>query len=48
MDDNHFQKRMTKSLKKKNTFEKNGTYSKKHLRICEELRNKRNVITTTR
>lgn len=42
MDGEKFQKRRTKALKKKDTYEKNGQYSTKHLRICEELRNKQN------
>ena len=40
MDGDKFQKRRTKALKKKETYEKNGHYSNKHLRICEELLNK--------
>ena len=41
MDGDKFQKRRTKALKKKETYEKNGQYSNKHLRIYEELRNKK-------
>jgi hypothetical protein len=45
MEDKQFQRRRTKSLKKKETLEKQGTYSKKHLRLREELlKNKQNDI----
>jgi hypothetical protein len=47
MEDKQFQRRRTKSLKKKETLEKHGTYSKKHLRLREELlKNKQNDIET--
>ena len=36
--DESFHKRRTKSLKQKKTFELNGQYSQKHLRIVEELK----------
>jgi len=47
MEDKQFQRRRTKSLKKKETLEKQGGYSKKHLRLREELmKNKQNKIET--
>lgn len=36
-------KRRTKSLKNKETYEKNGKMSSKHLRIQEELKNSRKI-----
>lgn len=41
-----FQKRMTKALKQKNTRDKYGNYSNKHLRILEELNKNKSLITT--
>ncbi len=40
--DTEFKKRSTKALKRKKTYELNGKFSSKHLRICENLKTKNN------
>ena len=47
-DEDKFDRRRNKSMKKKDTYAKNGSYSQKHLRLCEELRiNRVNVSKKT-
>jgi len=48
MDEQSFQKRRTKNLKKKENFEYCGKFSSKHLRITQELKEKtlKNKCTT--